>query len=156
MRSFLAADGYDEKLNKEIINVKKELLDEYEDFFRVLIFNTNSGQIIDNYDEKTIYKEFDIKYTNINKSKSDFVVAGKPIWIMGMDETPRSICGDNDVELLIQVKENYIFQKHENAHENIIANRKKIGYDLFIGNRIYFWGNSDKNNPHVYISVQRT
>lgn len=148
-------EGFDEKLNRLIINVDKSFLDEYEKFFSVKIYDTKDGIIAKNYNEQTAYKELTVEYSNEETTDETFVVAGKPIWIMGVDETPQSICNDTDVQLLFQIKEQYIFEKLEDAPEQIDADDETIGYDLFVANRIYFWGNSDINNPRVYISVQR-
>ena len=79
---------------------------------------------------------------------------------MGMSEKPNTIAGVENPILLLQVKEELRFPTLSTASKQ--ANPFAPGgkslfswYDLFVSNRIYFWGVQSNGTEKVYISVQR-
>jgi len=107
-----------------------------------------------NYEEKLIFKPFHMVKTEQMDPNVDFVISGKPIWIMGKDETPGKIASVSNIELLLQIREDYEFEKHSNAKPQDNPYYEQNNYMLFAADRIYFWGTTDANNLAVYISVQ--
>ena len=146
------------------IEVTKEFLEQYERNFKILVFDTDNAEIVESYEEKCIFKNIEFEMSEYTNPDIDFVIGGEPIWIMGEDinETPNSICEDTNIGLIMQIREDYIFDKHFDAHiqENeyrVETNEEKlrrIPYMLFASDRIYFWGTKDKENLKVFISVQ--
>ena len=138
------------------VDITADFLRHYARNFRVIVFDTAKGKVRENYEEKVAFKKLRISSTNCIDSRAIFVLGGDPIWIMGIDETPRSIDG-REPTLLLQVKEDFLFQTIESAppQETIMkALREDGNYQLFASDRIYFWGVKDKSIPLVYITVQ--
>ena len=136
------------------VEISRDFLDKYERNFKLVIFNTVQGVIQENYEEKLIFKPFHMVKTEQMDPNVDFVISGKPIWIMGIDETPGKIASVSNIELLLQVREDYEFEKHSNAKPQDNPYYEQNNYMLFAADRIYFWGTTDANNLAVYISVQ--
>lgn len=138
------------------VEVTSDFLKQYERNFKVIVFDSDKGQIREDYEEKVAYKSLYIASKNCEDLNSDFVLGGEPTWIMGMDETPHSIDG-KELTLLLQVKEDYLFQTVPLAPPQVTSMgrpRNDSNYKLFVSDRIYFWGVKDKSIPLVYISVQ--
>lgn len=138
--------------------ITKDFLDGYERNFKLLIFDIEKGVVRNEYKEKVVYKPLEMLRIEGADSQAEFVIGGEPIWIMGYDETPGSISCNDKVELLLQIREDYMFERLSEAkpQESMFGDRlKKVNlYELFAANRIYFWGTTDTVSPAVYISVQ--
>lgn len=142
-------------------DIPEEFLRNYERNFRVLVFDTPLGKIVDAYQEKVAFQALQAVPEKQTKKDWELVISGRPIWIMGMSEKPKTIAGIGNPILLLQVKEEFHFPVLSTAPKQ--ANPFAPGgkslfpwYDLFVSNRIYFWGVQSNGTERIYISVQRS
>lgn len=142
-------------------DIPVEFLRDYERNFRVLVFDTPLGKIVDAYQEKVAFQALQAVPEKQTKKDWELVIGGRPIWIMGMSEKPKTIAGIGNPILLLQVKEEFHFPVLSTAPKQ--ANPFAPGgkslfpwYDLFVSNRIYFWGVQSNGTERIYISVQRS
>lgn len=149
------------ELPKQIADadISEEFLSNYERNFRVLVFDTSLGKIMDTYQEKVAFQAFQAVPEKQTRQEWDFVSGGRPIWVMGEPERPHTIAGIENPALLLQVKEDYHFKILPTAPKEaspFMPNGLSIfpWYSLFAANRIYFWGVEKDKKEWVYISVQ--
>ena len=140
-------------------DISEEFLSNYERNFRVFVFDTSLGKMVDTYQEKVAFRAFQAIPEKQTKQEWDFVSGGRPIWVMGKSEKPHTIAGIEKPVLLLQVKEDCRFQILPTAPKEadpFAPNGLSIfpWYYLFAANRIYFWGAEKDNKEWVYISVQ--
>lgn len=142
-------------------DISEEFLRNYERNFRVIVFDTPLGKIVDTYQEKVAFQMLQAIPEKQTKQDWSFVIGGRPISIMGMAERPNTILGIEKPILLLQVKEEFHFPILPTAPKQ--ANPFAPGgkslfpwYNLFVSNRIYFWGVQNNGTEMVYISVQRS
>ena len=140
-------------------DIPEQFLSNYERNFRVLVFGTSLGKMVDAYQEKVVFQALQTVPEKQTKQEWDFVIGGRPIWIMRKSEEPNTIAGIEKPVLLLQVKEELHFSILPTASKQ--ANPFAPGglslfpwYELFAGNRIYFWGVQSNGTEWVYISVQ--
>lgn len=151
------------ELPQQIVNadIPEEFLRDYERNFRVLVFDTPLGKIVDAYQEKVAFQALQAVPEKQTKKDWELVIGGRPVWIMGISERPNSIAGTKKPALLLQVKEDFHFPVLTTAPKqaNPFTPDKKSPfpwYDLFVSNRIYFWGVQSNGTEWVYVSVQRS
>lgn len=142
------------------VEIPEGFLDTYQRNFRFFVFDTKDGEPLQNYKGRIPFQQIEITPDRRNSRDAIFTLGGRPIWIMGQDETPGKYAGTEKLEFLFQIKEDFKFPKLENAPpqaDPFSPNNLSIfpWYDLFARNRIYFWGTSSQDNPKVYISVQK-
>ncbi len=138
--------------------IPEGFLDRYQRNFRVLVFDTADGVPMEGFQRRAAFRE--IVWTKERQSASaDFLAGGKPVWIMGQDETPGLYAGEHPFQLLLQLREDFRFPREEGAPAQYSpfapGNLSPFPwYDLFARDRIYFWGTEAGGEPKVYISVQ--
>lgn len=148
------------ELPQQRADISEEFLRTYQRNFRVIVFDTPLGKTAGAYREKVAFQALRPVPETRTKREWDFVMGGRPIWIMGIPERPNSIAGIEKPALLLQVKEGFRFPVLPAAPKQ--ANPFAPGgrslfpwYDLFVSNRVYFWGVQQNGTERVYISVQR-
>ena len=90
-------------------DIPEEFLRDYERNFRFLVFDTPLGKIVDAYQEKVAFQALQAVPEKQTKKDWELVIGGRPIWIMGMSEKPKTIAGIGNPILLLQVKEEFHF-----------------------------------------------
>ncbi len=146
--------------DRKQIAAGSDFLLQYERNFRILVFDTAAAVPVDGYQEKIIFCPLDFTPSDQTSRAWDFVIGGRPIWIMGKGEKPDSVAGIKKPSLLLQLRESFRFP--------ILPEAPKMAdpffptkaspfpwYDLFTGNRVYFWGVKDQAREWVYLSVQK-
>ena len=141
-------------------DISEEFLRNYERNFHVIVFDTPIGKMVDTYQEKIAFQILKTIPEKQTKQEWDFVMGGRPIWIMGISEKQNTIAGNEKPALLLQIKEDFHIPILPTAPKQ--ANPFAPGglslfpwYDLFVSNRIYFWGVQSNGTERIYISVQR-
>jgi hypothetical protein len=139
------------------IVIPKEFLVEYQSNFRVLVFETKTAKIREEYIGK-------IKFGEIIISESESVgefgrLGGNPDWILG-DETPGIYNDDVGMSFIMQTTENFDYPIHQYAPKqltiNLFGEIEKSNweyYRLFVANAIYIFGAND-GDKLVYIIPQ--
>ena len=74
-------------------DISEEFLRNYERNFRIIVFDTPLGKIVDTYQEKVAFQALQTVPEKQAKKDWEFVIGGRPIWIMGMSEKPNTIAG---------------------------------------------------------------
>ena len=144
-------------LNK--IDITADFLSQHQRTFRVLTFDTEAGAVVEGYQDRILFQPLDITPEGKTDRSWDFVLGGRPVWIMGKPEKPASIAGVKKPLLLTQVRENFRFPIHPDAPKAADpftpSGRSPFPwYSLFTGNRVYFWGAADGGREWIYVSVQ--
>jgi hypothetical protein len=124
-----------------------------------LTFDTEAGAVVEGYQDRILFQPLDITPEDKTDRSWDFVLGGRPIWIMGKPEKPASIAGVKKPLLLTQVREDFRFLIRPDAPKaaNPFAPSGRSPfpwYSLFTGNRGYFWGAADGGWEWIYVSVQ--
>ena len=143
------------------VEIPEGFLDHYQRNFKTIIFNTADGVELNSYHERVAFRNIKFVSEEKNRRDAEFTLGGRPIWIMRKNETPGTYASTRKLKLLFQIKEGFRFPKRDDARpqaNDFMPNKLSpfAWYDLFVGNRIYFWGTLDKDTPAVYISVQRS
>ena len=141
------------------VEIPAGFLDSYQRNFRVIVFDTADGVLLKNDCERVAFRKIAFHASDKNDKEATFTFGGKPIWIMGKNETPGNYATTEKLKLLFQIKEGFQFPKCENAPPQASGfypdKRSPFPwYDLFARNRIYFWGTDARKDAKVYISVQ--
>ena len=140
------------------VEIPEGFLDSYQRNFKVLVFDTKDGMPCSDYSERVAFRKINLVSEEKNSKEAEFTVGGRPIWLMGR-ETPGNYASNQKLKLLFQIREDFKFPKLEEAAPQADEfSKTKLSaypwYDLFVRNRIYFWGTDPKKDPKVYISVQ--
>ncbi|APC40325.1 hypothetical protein [Clostridium estertheticum] len=116
-----AKEGYfiPEMLNVHLkgANIPLGFLDKYQKNFKSMIFETSEARVQTDYCEKVKFKKWDlIKATNnkINKNK----IGGIPKWVLD-DETPSTYNYENSMFFIMQIFEEFEFEKSPKAPPQI-------------------------------------
>lgn len=139
-------------------DIPEGFLDRYQRNFRVLVFDTDQGVPARGFQRRVAFRE--LRWTKGRQSaKADFLAGGRPVWIMGQDETPGLYAGEHPFCLLLQLREDFRFPREEGARAQYSPFTPDHlspfpWYDLFARDRLYFWGTEANGEPKVYISVQ--
>lgn len=141
------------------IDITADFLSQYQRNFRILLFDTEQGVVLETYQERIRYQPMVIAAEDRTDRSWDFVLGGKPVWIMGKPEKPASIAGVERPVLLMQVRETLRFpicSDAPRAADPFAPSGRSLfsWYDLFIGNRIYFWGTMNGGRAWIYVAVQ--
>ena len=147
------------QLSDDMKNISQQFLEEYERNFRILVFDTSCGKIVDTYKEKVSFQPLKPVLEDKTKAQWDFVIGGRPIWIMGMSEKPDTIADVKKPKLLLQVREDFQFNTlPDSPRQANPFSPDKLSrfpwYELFASDRIYFWGVQKEGKQLVYTSVQ--
>lgn len=140
-------------------DISEEFLSNYERNFRIFVFDTSQGEMLDTYQEKVAFRAFRAIPEKQTRQEWDFVIGGRPVWVMGKSEKPRTIAGTEKTVLLLQVKEDYHFRilpDAPKAADPFAPDGLSVfpWYYIFAANRVYFWGAEKDNKKWVYIAVQ--
>lgn len=142
-------------------NIPNGFLDEYQKNFKILIFDTSTGIIRQDYKPKIKYKCLNLKKT-LRSSFKKHKVGGKPSWYLE-DESPLSYNETIPMFFLMQLLEEYRFELLDDApgqvkidyfNNGIPMSSNNRYYELFLRNNIYFFATKDGQNPLVYIITQ--
>ena len=85
-------------------DISEEFLRNYERNIHVIVFDTPIGKMVDTYQEKIAFQILKTIPEKQTKQEWDFVMGGRPIWIMGISEKPNTIAGIEKPALLLQNK----------------------------------------------------
>jgi hypothetical protein len=139
------------------IKLPKGYLHTYQRNFKILVFKTKEA-VTKKYTEKIKYKPISLQATkNLNISLDK--LGGNPNWLLD-DESP-SMYDEVPMFFLLQMLENYQFEILPNALPQMtlglngdpIPSEERY-YELFLGNKLFFFGTEDRSNPLVYITTQ--
>lgn len=138
--------------------IPKLFLDDYQINFRTIIYDTSSGSMRYDYQEKIKYRKILLKKIddpNLKKNK----VGGSPNWFLE-DESPSTLDDGTPMFFLMQFLEEYRFEINPSAPgQAVLGFDKEVEYsdnnyyELFLGNNIYFFG-THYGQPQVYVFTQ--
>jgi len=132
-------------------------LQTYQRNFHTFVFQTHTGVLVSDYDEKIIFREIIFRHTKSNRQEFGIIGNG-PDWILE-DESPSTYEG-KEMLFLLQIHFENQFEIMADSSKQIELSLKGTPepspfgyYQLFIGNEIYLYG-SKKPENNVYIWTQ--
>jgi hypothetical protein len=143
------------------IDIPEGFLDKYQRYFKMFLYENKEYELREDYNPKLLYKKL-ITSEKVEDNSTLFAeINEKPDWILD-DEAPGTYNSTEKLFFLFQMKEDYEFEKREEApRQQLLAGEDGLtlcdsfgrDYDLFNGNEIYFFGtkNDDKK---IYIITQ--
>ncbi|MDM5199850.1 hypothetical protein QUF79_17705 [Fictibacillus enclensis] len=140
------------------IDIPQGFLESYQKNFRILLFETENGELRNDYDQI-------IKFVRWRQSPAEnpdeihAKIGGSPDWLLD-NETPATYKTKVPMIFLMQLPQDMKFETVENAPPQTILNlegkpasSRHSYYELFLANQIYFFGTKDME-PLVYILTQ--
>jgi hypothetical protein len=134
-------------------------LETYQTNFRFLVFDTARGQPSDDYVERVKFQLLHLKESK-NPDVERNKIGGNPNWILE-DESPGSYGGNTPMFFLLQLLDGLQFDLRDEAPRQIelgLDGLPKLSaaryYELFISNRIFLFGTSDRAHLGVYAITQ--
>jgi hypothetical protein len=140
-------------------DIPEGFLEQYQENFHFLVFETVSGIINQSYAEKIKYKPLHLRAVADSLADGN-KIGGVPKWILE-DESPRSYANRYEMFFLLQLKEDMKFDILDSASPQMmigLQGNPELSsdryYQLFIGNKIFMFGVCDPLNPLVYALTQ--
>ncbi|MDN4523990.1 hypothetical protein [Fictibacillus fluitans] len=140
------------------IDIPQGFLESYQKNFRIILFETEKGELRNEYEEKIKFVKWRLSpaadpYENHEK------IGGSPNWLLD-DESPGSYNSEVSMIFLMQLPEDMKFETVENAPPQMVislegnqAPSSHSYYELFLANHIYFFGTKSRE-PLVYVLTQ--
>lgn len=149
-----------EMINQPLYNVviPEGFMKHYQKNFSIMTFNTSDIVMRLDYQPKLVYKRIELIHVD-DKDIVEHKIGGNPNWLLE-DESPESYNKSNPMFFIMQLLEDYKFEKLDSAPPQVklglsgeMKPSKHNYYELFIANNIYFFGTL-KDEPEVYIITQ--
>lgn len=141
------------------VTIPDGFLEKYQINFRILVFDTAKSIVNRSYEERVRFQRLNLVPTpssdlDLNK------LGGTPNWILD-DETPGKYGGSIPMFFLLQLMENFEFDILQHAPRQVVVGldglqhkSKHTHYELFVGNKLFFFGTSSTTCRFVYILPQ--
>jgi hypothetical protein len=139
------------------VDVSREFLEEYQQAFRFLVFETARGEPMPGYVERVAFAPLRMTDT---RQRAIGVLNDEPRWRIE-DERPSTVAGSRPV-FLLQLFADVAFPTVAGAPPQMVPGLdgkpapsvNRNSYDLFVSNNIYFFGPA-KPDSAIYVFTQR-
>ena len=140
-------------------DIPATFLDAYQRNFRTLVFESCNGVVRNDYVEEVRFRPW--KLVRVPDLRTEGTkVGGEPVWLLE-DETPGTYGGAEPMGFLMQLQEEYEFDRLPGAPPQAtldlrgrVKDATEPFYSLFLGNRLYFFGTRNRQEPRVYMLTQ--
>jgi hypothetical protein len=141
------------------VAIPSGFLEKYQINFRILVFDTAKSAVVEQYDERVKFKRLHLipsESIDVDSNK----IGGAPNWILD-DETPGNYGGAVRMFFLLQLLENFKFEVLQHAPRQVVIGldgvqrcSNNLHYELFVGNKLFFFGTESRDIVQVYVLPQ--
>lgn len=145
-------------------NVSSEFLRQYQCNFRLLVFPTLQGTLVESYVEKIAFRCWRaVTAAETKKGINTTKIGGKPHWL-SESEAPGKLDGRDRFTFLLQIEDDFEFPRLPNSPPEIGFGRKPGEYELmvdfdfyalFAGSQLYMFGAMQGDEALVYGITQK-
>lgn len=156
------------KGDKKELDVPANFFENYQTYFRLLVFPTEQGQLRNDYQPRVCFIRFNLyPVTDGFPEDKDYreeywlhKIGGQPIWLQ-FDDAPTTYAGHIPMYFLMQIDHDFEFETVPQAPPQMVtdyvtSNLEPSGepYFLFLGGGAWFFGSADPNSGIVYVVIQ--